>query len=262
MAEETKHSYRELELLDVIRRGGGFAKNSDLASAMNVSEETVRRTIKALSKSGSVARVRGGAYIIGAETAPSFSKRIEQNTREKRLVARKLVVDVEDGMTLFLDVGSTTAFVAEELRTRENLCVVTNSVQVAQTLVGHNGNRVHLLGGEMQAVELGAFGYVAEQQARSFCYDMSVISADALHPKLGFLYFNRTEAELASVAIENSDAAIAAITHHKFGSKAPHQGFAPERIDCLVVDQLPAPDLSSQLDVWGIDVKSATRGDA
>ncbi|WP_371170906.1 DeoR/GlpR family DNA-binding transcription regulator [Aliiroseovarius sp. 2305UL8-7] len=257
MDKEKKQSYRELELLDAIRRCGGFAKNSDLATSLNVSEETVRRTVKALSKSGAIARVRGGAYLVGEQTAPSYSKRIEQFTQEKRLVAQKLVLDIVDGMTLFLDVGSTTAFIAEELRARENLCVVTNSVQVGQTLVGHNGNSVHLLGGEMQAVELGAFGHVAEQQARSFCYDCSVISADALHPRHGFLYFNRKEAELASVAIENSDMTIAAITHQKYAAKAPHAGFAPESVDRLVVDRPPPGALLSQLDIWGITLASA-----
>ena len=256
MTSEAKHSYRELELLDAIRRVGGFAKNSDLASALNVSEETVRRTIKALSKTGSVARVHGGAYLVGTQSDPSFFQRIEQYAREKRAVAQTLVREIEDGMTLFLDVGSTTAFVAEELRTRGNLSVTTNSVQVAQTLVGHNDNHVYLLGGEMHVDELGAFGHVAEQQARQFCYDLSVLSADALHIKRGFLYLNRAEADLASVVIDCSDAAVVAMTHHKFGSKAPHQGFTPQNIDRMIVDQVPEPELARQLDRWDIRIRA------
>lgn len=252
MAGEVKHSYRELELLDAIRRVGGFAKNSELANALDVSEETVRRTIKALSKSGSVARVHGGAYLVGTQSDPSFFKRIEQYAREKRAVAKTLLREVDDGMTLFLDVGSTTAFVAEELRARGNLSITTNSVQVAQTLVGHNGNRVYLLGGEMHADELGAFGHVAEGQARQFCYDLSVLSADALHPRHGFLYLNRAEADLASVVIDCSDAAIVAMTHHKFGAKAPHQGFLPQKIDRMIVDRRPGKPLAQQVESWGI----------
>ncbi|GHF07376.1 DeoR family transcriptional regulator [Aliiroseovarius zhejiangensis] len=256
MAGETKHSYRELEMLDAIRRVGGFAKNSDLASTLNVSEETVRRTIKALSKAGSVARVHGGAYLVGTQSDPSFFKRIEQHATEKRTVAKALLREVQDGMTLFLDVGSTTSFVAEELRARGALSVVTNSVQVAQTLVGHNNNRVYLLGGEMHADELGAFGHVAEQQARQFCFDLAVLSADALHPKHGFLYLNRAEAELASVVIGNTDASVVAMTHHKFGSKAPHQGFLPHRIDRLIVDRAPQDSLAQQLESWGVAVRN------
>ncbi|MCK8464091.1 DeoR/GlpR family DNA-binding transcription regulator [Aliiroseovarius sp. S1339] len=254
MAEDTKHSYRELELLDAIRRVGGFAKNSDLAGALSVSEETVRRTIKALSKSGAVARVHGGAYLVGTQSDPSFFKRIEQHAREKRAVAKTLLHNVDDGMTLFLDVGSTTAFVAEELRARGKLSVTTNSVQVAQTLVGHNGNRVYLLGGEMHADELGAFGHVAEQQARNFCYDLAVLSADALHPKYGFLYLNRAEADLASVVIDCSETAVVAMTHHKFGTKAPHQSFLPEKIDRMVVDQMPDNTLARQMELWGVAI--------
>ena len=256
VAEDTKHSYRELELLDAIRRVGGFAKNSDLAGALGVSEETVRRTIKSLSKSGAVARVHGGAYLVGTQSDPSFFRRIEQYAREKRMVAKALVRDVADGMTLFLDVGSTTAFVAEELRARGKLSITTNSVQVAQTLVGHNDNRVYLLGGEMQVDELGAFGHVAEQQARNFCYDLAVLSADALHPKYGFLYLNRAEADLASVVIDCADTTVVAMTHHKFGAKAPHQSFLPEKIDRVVVDQMPERILARQMSSWGITLVS------
>jgi DeoR family glycerol-3-phosphate regulon repressor len=110
------NTHRELELLDVLRRLGGTARNSDLAKTLDVSEETVRRTIKALSKAGTVERVHGGAYLAGAQGDPSFFHRISQHADEKRRIAAHVAKLVQDQMTVFMDVGSTTAFVAEELR--------------------------------------------------------------------------------------------------------------------------------------------------
>lgn len=254
MTKGAKHSYREIELLDAMRRAGGFAKNSELATVLNVSEETVRRTIKSLSKTGALARVHGGAHLVGAQRDPSFFKRIEQHAKAKRKLAKSLVREVSDGMSVFLDVGSTTTFVAEELRARSDLSVVTNSVKVAQILIGHNGNRVFLLGGEMQADELGAFGHTTEQQAAKFCYDLAVLSADALHIKHGFLFLNRAEAELGSVVIGQAECTVVAMTHHKFGTKAPHQGFPPQSVDRMNVDQLPDKRLAQKLEEWGVAV--------
>nr|AOT82940.1 hypothetical protein [uncultured bacterium] len=57
------HSHRELELLEVLKRLGGSARNADLAKALDVSEETVRRTVKSLSMTSDLERVRGGAYL-------------------------------------------------------------------------------------------------------------------------------------------------------------------------------------------------------
>ena len=252
MTEKTSH--RELELLDAMRRAGGFARNSELALALDVSEETVRRTIKALSKAGSVARVHGGAYIVGAQSDPSYYRRIAQHSDEKRRIARTVLRSISDGMTLFLDVASTTAFVAEELRVRHHLTIATNSVGVAQVLVGHNNNRVFLLGGEMHSNERGAFGFVTEQQARRYCYDVAVLSADAVNPKLGFLYANAAEADLAAVVSEISAITLMAMDHTKFDQSAPHRGFDPGGVDILVCDAPPGVGLAQKLNEWGVRV--------
>lgn len=257
MTNEHKHSHRELELLEALRRFGGHARNAELATALDVSEETVRRTIKSLSKSGTIARVHGGAYLAGPQSETSFFQRIAEHADEKRIIAKKVVRLVADGMSLFLDVGSTTSFVTEELRERHNLTVVTNSIKVAQTLVDRNNNRVFLLGGEMHSNELGAFGHVAERQARRYTFDLAILSADALNDKSGFLYRSAAEADLASVITELSETSLIAMVHHKFGSMAPHCGFHPSRIDRLITDQAPDKKLSAKLAEWGVRIKAA-----
>lgn len=252
------HSHRELELLSVLRRLGGSARNADLAKALDVSEETVRRAVKALSKSGAVARVHGGAYLVGVQSDPSFFRRITRHEDEKRKIAVAVAKHVEDGMCLFLDVGTTTAFVSEELRTHARLTIVTNSIGVAQTLVNHNGNKVHLLGGEMQQVERGTFGSLTEAQARNFAFDLAILSADGLSNSFGFLYLNAGEARLASIVAENSAKVMVALDHYKFGKRAAHRGVNPARVDCLVTDAMPKGDLSRFLADAGVEVELAS----
>ncbi|WP_435136086.1 DeoR/GlpR family DNA-binding transcription regulator [Pseudopelagicola sp. nBUS_19] len=235
---------------------------TQLSSVLGVSEETIRRSIKSLSKSGAVARVHGGVFLVGTQSDPSFFRRIAENPEEKRFVAHELSQSIHDGMTLFLDVGSTTAFVAEELRLKSNLSIVTNSTRVAQSLVGHNNCRVFLLGGEMQPDELGAFGNVCERQARRYCFDVAVLSADALNTKSGFLYLNPAEASLASVVSECAEIKYVAMTHHKFETKAPHLGFSPSIVSTLFVDKKPRSKLSSALNGWGVKVQLAKKRDA
>ena len=253
------HSHRELELLGLLRRLGGSARNADLAKALNVSEETVRRAVKSLSKSGAVARVHGGAFLVGAQSDPSFIQRISQHEDEKRRIAVTVARHVKDGMCLFLDVGTTTAFVAEEIRALAQLTIVTNSIGVAQVLVNHNGNRVHLLGGEMYQVERGNFGSLTETQARRFAYDLSVFSADALSPSFGFLHLNANEAQLAQVVAESSHRVLYGLDHFKYGKTAPHRGVAAEQVDHLVSDAKPKGDLKQFLADARVAVEHATQ---
>lgn len=251
-------THRELELLETLKRLGGSARNSDLAKALDVSEETVRRTIKALSKTSMVARVRGGAYLVGTQNDPSFFRRMSQRTDEKHAIACAASALVEDGMTVFLDVGSTTAFVAEELRMRSQLTVATNSIGVAQTLVNVNANRVHLLGGEMQANERGAFGHVTHRQAQRLVYDVAILSTDAVSARKGFLYHSSAEAELARVVADCAERVVIAFDHGKFAETAPYIGPEPRQITTVLCDKTPAPIFAKALSGWGIETVIAS----
>jgi DeoR family glycerol-3-phosphate regulon repressor len=261
MTEEAKHSHRELELLDALHRLGGSARSSELAKTLDVSEETVRRTIKALSKAGVLERMYGGAHLTGPRDAPGFMRRIAKNPTQKRDIASSVIDHVQDGMTLFLDVGSTTAFVAQRLRDRFRLTVATNSIGVAQVLANHNGNHVHLLGGEMQADDRGTFGFVTEQQCRRYAYDLAILSTDALSATHGFLNSNASEANLAAVVADASSRVLVALDHHKFDKSAPHCGLPPRAVDIIVTDQSPNENLAKAIDAWGIQIHLATRGD-
>ncbi len=251
------HSHREVELLNVLKRLGGSARNTDLAVALDVSEETVRRAVKALSESGAVTRVHGGVYLVGAEGDPSYFRRITKHEKEKHRIAVAVTKHVQDEMCLFLDVGTTTAFVAEELRGHSNLTIATNSLGVAQVLVNHNGNKVHLLGGEMQQDERGTFGSLTEAQARTFAFDLAILSADALSASAGFMFSNANEAQLGQVVAEGSEKVLMVVDHFKFETRAPHRGIAPEHVDILVTDAQPGDGLARVLAEAGVEIDLA-----
>lgn len=263
LSESLSLSHREMELVDALRRLGGSARSAELAKMLDVSEETVRRTIKALNKAGAVQRVHGGAFLAGPQSATSFARRISENQKEKARIAARIAEHVRDGMALFLDVGSTTAFVAEKLRQKSGLIVVTNSFVAAQSLANHNGNRLHFLGGEMHSNERGTFGFVAEQQLRRFALDMAILSADAVSAKQGVLYHSAEEAQLACVAAECAQQVAMAMVHPKFSETAPHCGPEPRKITALFTDQEPGKKISAALTAWGvkIDVARSGKGD-
>lgn len=260
MADRFSHSRREAELLEALRRLGGSARSAELTKMLDVSEETVRRTIKALHKAGAVQRVHGGAYLAGAQGPSGFARRIGEHQKEKTRIAAALAQQARDGMAVFLDVGSTTAFVAEELRRYSGLVVVTNALGAAQALAGHNGNRVHFLGGELESNERGTFGYVTEQQLRRFAPDLAVLSADGFSARQGILYHSAAEAQLAALAADCAGQVAVAVTHPKFDETAPHCGPAPRRIGHVFTDQPPGKKLAAALADWGIRLHVACGG--
>lgn len=251
-AEKIPH--RGHELLSVLARLGGSARNAQIAQVMDVSEETVRRLVKALAKAGKVERVHGGTYLRGSQDAPIYSGALEQSPKEKASIARAVLDFVQDGMTLFINVGSTTTYVAEQLRDRKNLIVVTNSVTVVLALANHNGNRVFLAGGEILQSERGAFGSATEAYARKFSYDVALFGADAITAEQGFLLLNPAEADLTRTVTGQAGMSIVTADHRKFSARAPMVACPPEKVSHLITNAPPDKDLQNKLEQWGVEL--------
>ena len=256
-AKSASKTHRALELLDMLRRVGGSARTSHLAAALDVSEETIRRTVKKLSKEGLVVRVHGGVFLAEGGEPGALPSRLGRNRAAKREMARRAADMVRDGASLFMDVGSSTAYVAEALRRKEGLTVVTNSMTVAQTLMGHNGNRVFLAGGEAAAGMGGCFGATAQEFVCRFHTDLAILSADAVDPERGFLLNDFAEAELTRCYIRQSRRRIIVADHSKFSHTAPVAACAPGEIDILVTDRPPPPALARALAGWEVKVSVA-----
>jgi DeoR family glycerol-3-phosphate regulon repressor len=131
--------------------------------------------------------VHGGVHLKDWGPEASFAQRMVQNPGAKRRIAEAVARLLPDGASLFLDVGSTTAYVAQALRARRELLVVTNSLAVAQALTGVNGNQVFMAGGELRSHDGGAFGAEALAFVQQFRVSYAVLSVAAIAAPAGFL---------------------------------------------------------------------------
>ncbi len=256
-AEKAGKTHRAMEILETLRRLGGSARTSHLADSLGVSEETIRRTVKKLSREGLVNRVHGGVFLADGLSPRSLHRRIGAQGAEKRRMARLVAQLVPDGASLFMDVGSSTTYVAEALRARSDLLVVTNSLIVAQTLMGQPGNRVFIAGGEMSPHSGGAFGASVQEFVCRFQMDMAILSADAVDPDQGFLLADFDEAQLARCFVRQSRRAVVVADHTKFSATAPVQACPPTDIALLVTDRPPPAALRQALGEWKVELATA-----
>ncbi len=258
--ENNKNSHsthREIELLDTLRNMGGAARTANLAAVMRVSEETVRRTVKALTKSKHVKRVHGGAYLAEADPSDTVFSRLEMNQEEKLLIGKAVARAILNHSIVFLDVGSTNIFVAECLKNHSGLTIVTNALHVAQQLAGNNGNRVFFCGGEIREVEFGTFGSDTINFVKKFGIDIAVLTADGIDSVNGFLLAGSEEAELANVVTQRARQVIVAADNSKFGKLAPFVACDPNDVDLLVTNDTPPAPYIENLTQWAIDLRIA-----
>lgn len=128
-----------------------------------VSEATARRDLEMLAEQGKLRRVHGGA-ILNWQAPPELPilERGNDQAEEKRSIGRAAAALVQDGDAIFLGSGSTVLAMAEPLRERHRLTVITNSLPVANVLADCPEITLVMLGGMFRSSELSFIGHLTE----------------------------------------------------------------------------------------------------
>lgn len=259
--QRIRTNHREVEVLKALRQLGGAARNANLADLLGVSEETIRRTTKSLAKADLVRRVHGGSYLPEAGAGEGVFSRLGLRQGEKGRIGAAAVALIADGSCVFLDVGSTTAFVAQALNARRGLDVVTNSLNAAQALAEQGGNRVFMAGGQLLRDEWGLFGSETIGFIQNFNIDVAIMSVDAIDARSGFLLAGADEVAVARAAVHQARRTIVVADYQKFGRKAPLVLCAPQLVDVVVTDQPLDPEMARSFREWDIAVHDAGNGE-
>ncbi|MGQ0457787.1 MAG: DeoR/GlpR family DNA-binding transcription regulator [Hyphomicrobium sp.] len=246
-------------ILDTLKVDGQ-ATIARLAERLNVSGETVRRHVKDLVHAGALHRVHGAVILSGVMTEPPFSRRMRERTVAKRAIAQAVAERVSDGMTLLIDSGSTTAYVAHALLQKRDLVVVTNSLDIARTLVGRCNHAVYLTGGAMRADIGAAVGPEARQLIEQFHADLAILSIGSIDRSGDFMDFDVDEARIAQAMIERADRVIVAADAFKYKMKAPVRVCRFDEVALLVTDDAPPPHFAKLLKEAGTRVVIAKPG--
>ena len=245
---------REEEILRELQRVGGTCRVSLLADELGVTKETIRRNLKTLEERNIVRKVHGGVHLVEEKHEPPFESRLGKQADTKERLALAVAKTIDDGDSVFLDIGSTTAYVALALKEHKDLIVVTNSIFVAQTLAMRNNNRVYLAGGELRAHDGGAFGAEAMDLIRRLNVQFAVFSVGAVNAELGFMLHDLEEANIALIAAANAQVRIVVADSEKFDKRAPVALDKSMGINLLFTDLTPSDKIMNVLAERGTEV--------
>src|ERR1700728_863041 len=113
--------FRRNEIENRLQRGLPVNATA-LAKEFLVSEDAIRRDLRALAAEGKCKRVYGGGLPISPDGGP-FEHRLLNDSKEKRALALAALTLVSEGSTVFLDSGSTNLALARELPPYRSLTV-------------------------------------------------------------------------------------------------------------------------------------------
>lgn len=236
----TKTEIRRKAILNIVSREE--ANVEALSRHFKVSESTIRRDLAELAESGRILRTYGGAALPLTHLPEStVNERIGTNRAQKDAIGRLAASLVQDGDTLILDGGTTTAALATHLHGKRNLHVVTNNLMALPTLSMEEGIAVTLLGGTLRKVSMGTVGALAELTLSRMTADKLFLGADGLVAGRGLCEANMDQVALKCKMIEQAAEVIVLADASKLGF-AGQQAWAPlERPWTLVTDTGASP---------------------
>lgn len=201
-----------------------FVRVTDLADAFNISDVTVRADLAALQASRVVRRVRGGAMSVvdvDASVEPSFEQSLVEFAGEKQRIGEHAAAMVHPGMSVLLDVGSTTAAVARALVARtdlENVTVVTNGLNIALELEAAIGRfTVVVTGGTLRRLQHSLVNPMAGVLLEGLHADLGFIGCNGVDADHGITNFNLPEAEVKQRMIASTERAVVVADGSKLG---------------------------------------------
>jgi DeoR/GlpR family transcriptional regulator of sugar metabolism len=206
-----------------------------LAKEFLVSEDAIRRDLRALAAEGKCKRVYGGGLPI-APDGISLEHRLENDSKEKRALASAALSLVSEVSTVFLDSGSTNLALARAMPPDRSLTIATNSISIASVLLDRKNFKVIVLGGEIDRETGAAIGLSAVREAERLSFDLCFLGACAISVSLGLGAFHMADAEFKRTLVARSDRIAALVTSDKVETRAPFQVAALGILDHLVLE--------------------------
>ena len=191
------------------------------AEIFMVSEATVRRDLDELASTGKIERTHGGAVIhTGTGFEWQHAEKMQEMIPEKKRIAIAAKKLIEDGDSLFLDTGTTTYLLAEELKEKKRLTVVTNNLDIAYTTELDATSTMIITGGIRRDGYSSLVGDIAADLVRKLYVDVSFIGADAVSVGNGVFNTNFNEIGIKKSGIESGKRKVLLADSSKFSRKA------------------------------------------
>jgi DeoR/GlpR family transcriptional regulator of sugar metabolism len=216
MKDELYLEERQQEIIKRLNQTGRV-KVADLSQAFGVSEVTIRADLQALANRNLIVRTHGGAVLAPLIPELSLTLRRQQQIPEKNRIGIAAAQMVADGDAIFLDTSSTALAIAQHLKSRYDLTIITNSLAVAQALLEAPGITVVVPGGTLQRDTVSLVGTGGLAMLQKYNVQKGFFGAHGISQPEGLTDVSAAEAEVKHHLVGLCRQVIAVLDASKWG---------------------------------------------
>jgi len=252
--------HRTERILNLLLQRGSVSVD-ELVASLAASAPSIRRDLARLEGKGLVRRTHGGATLVQEllyepfRYDRAFQKREQQFVREKRHIGIAAAELIQENETIGFTAGTTTTWVARNLRHREHLTVITNAVNIGMELSNMPGLRVHLTGGYVHwPWSFSLIGPSAIATLSDMFIDRLFLSVSGIDPNCGTTTNESDEALTFRAMVKQAKQVVVVADSSKLGIVTPSLICPIADVDVLITDKGASDDIAAAFTQKGIRV--------
>ncbi|MBR7099159.1 MAG: DeoR/GlpR transcriptional regulator [Clostridia bacterium] len=215
-----------------------YATVEYLSQKMNISASSIRRDLKNLEDRGLVSRSYGGVKLAHATGKHiPFSLRSQENSLEKKHIAKAAVSLINPKDVVFLDGSSSAFFAADLLPAVSGLTVITNNIGAMSCFSSYN-IKAYCTGGvissENKSVLVGGY---TEAFLKNIRADVVIFSVQGVSPDGNFYDCYADEVAVRNVMLANARKKILLCDSSKLGQASTFYQCNLSDVDYVICDR-------------------------
>lgn len=251
-----KKSVRQREIVSLLSNQPTL-RVSELADALRVTTETIRRDLDEMTDKGVINRTYGGA-ILRKAAEPSVAQRHTLLIEERTRIAKAACEACSGESVFMMGSGATTLHVARRMAaTMQNITVITHSFAIAMALGTNSTINVLMTPGFYLAGEGATYGaqtlrFLEQYNAQWVILGASGLAAEGASDALIEM------AEIYSAMIERGNRRMIVADGSKFNEMFTARYASWSQIDLLVTDTNPAGPLLKSMQTAEVEIRVAS----
>jgi len=240
---------RQKYILKLVNERGRISVN-ELAQFTEVSLVTIRNDLSMLDRKKYLVRLHGSALALESS---NIGVRIQQRFDIKKSIAEYALSLIKNGETIYIDGGSTNAFLAERLEDKENLTVITSNQHIAG-LLRYTSHSVIMLGGLLQRESESLVGPLTRADIQQVHFHKAFLGIDGWHPTTGFTSNDMMRCDVNSTILAKNIETVALADSSKFGVIHPYPLLSAPTFSRVITDNELLPKYRQFLNENNIQV--------
>ena len=239
---------RKREIVEHLNQHNGIASMNYLCKRLYASRSTIRRDLISLEEDGIIKRAHGYVSLIvkSAKESPIGMRQIE-NQDKKQSIAKKTDSLIKDGMVIFLDSSSTVCQLAPILKTKHNITIITNGINIANELSHAQNLTCFLCPGVLKHQSLSIVGEFTSEFIKNFHAELAILSCKAIREN-GVFEGDDSQGLVKKSMMENADKTILLCDTTKENAVGFFKTSDFEKLSCLISDAPFSPSLQKILE--------------